>query len=207
MYNCKNIRRIGMAKGKKPSASSPLSFKDPLTGQLLQSDKVNNGFFNTRSYAAWGNGKYEIEASKDTIIYTQQLSDWKGDSSQRPARTDVSRLVLRGDFKADKNGNLTGTAKSLTTFNVQSDPSNGYFKESGESYSLRRNSRITNSLFSDSPPGFASASYFFDGTGSTNFNRFPGTTIYNNRKQLSGLQDASFYPESWWQNPFSPNLI
>ena len=196
-----------MAKSKKPSTSSPQSFKDPLTGQLLQSDKVNNGFFNTRSYAAWGNGKYEIEASRNAIVYTQQLSDWKGDSSQRPARTDVSRLVLRGDFRADKNGNLTGTAKSFTTFNVQSDPSNGYFKESGESYSLRRNSKITNSLFSDSLPGLASASYFFDSTGSTNFNRFPGTTIYNDRKQLSGLQDAGFYPEGWWQNPFSPNLI
>jgi hypothetical protein len=116
-------------------------------------------------------------------------------------------LVLRGNFTADKNGNLTGTAKSLTTFNTQSDPSSGYFKESGESYFLRRNSKITNSLFSDRLPNLTSASYFFDSTGSTNFNRFPGTTIYNDRKQLRGLQDASFYPEGWWQNPFSPNLI
>jgi hypothetical protein len=188
--------------------SNSLSFKDPLTGQLLQSDQVYNGFFNTRSYAAWESGRYEIEMNKDSIIYTQQLDGWKGDSSQRPGRTDVSRLVLRGDFKVDKNGNLTGTAKSFTTFGVQSDPDSGYFKESGESYSLRSGSKITSSLFSNSPPNFEAALYYFEDTvGSTNFNRFPGTTIYSERKQLSGLQDASFYPEGWWQNPFSPNLI
>jgi hypothetical protein len=40
-----------------------------------------------------------------------------------------------------------------------------------------------------------------------NFGGFPGTAVFFQKSALSGKPDNSFFPENWWNDPFTPNLI
>lgn len=216
----KKPKRAKTPKAKGGRQESAFSFKDPLTGEAVRQDEVVNGFWGTREYRSYASGQYEIEFNKNTIILTSRLDSWTGDNTSRPERFDVSRAVIRGQFSADKHGLLTGSMDSITSFNLQSDRERGYLYESGQSYKASRGSRVSSDL-SFNPSSLTSASYFYSNLDANTYNsdgeiignsfdsngRFPGTPLYSDRNSLKGLPDASFFPEGWWQDPFTPNLI
>jgi hypothetical protein len=214
----KKSKKAKATNGKSKQAQ--LSFKDPLTGEAVRQDEIVPGFWGTREYRSYASGQYEIEFDRNTIILTSRLDNWKGDNTPRPERFDVSRVVIRGQFSADKQGLLTGSIDSLTSFNLQSDTERDYPYESAQSYKTSKGTRISSDL-TFNPSNLSKATYFYSNLDANTYDsngqvvgnsfdsagRFPGTPLYSDRNSLRGLPDASFFPEGWWQNPFAPNLI
>ena len=201
----------GGTNGGGKEQNTTLSFNDPLTGQAIISDAVNTGFFNaTRHYNnAYASGQYEIEANQSTVILTSKYYDWIGPNGPKPERFAVQRSILTGKFTTDKSGNLMGTLDRTTSFGLQSDSSKGFFMETAQSYSVAKGTNIPSGL-AFSPETIESASYFYSNYTDVQFDsdgRFPSTPRYNNRNDITGFADTSFFQEDWWQDPFTPNLI
>ena len=201
----------GGTNGGGKEQNNTLSFNDPLTGQATISDVVNTGFFNaTRHHNnAYASGQYEIEANQSTVILTSKYYDWIGPNGPKPERFAVQRSILTGKFTTDKGGNLIGSLDRTTSFGLQSDSSKGFFMETAQSYSVAKGTNIPSGL-AFSPETIESASYFYSNYTDVQFDpdgRFPSTPRYNNRNDITGFADTSFFQEGWWQDPFTPNLI
>ena len=217
--------------GKPPGGGSSgnetkdtLTLRDMLTGKIVLSDQVYNGFFTpaTDKNRSYSNGQYEIEADNKMLIFTLRADRWKGVNPARPERFDVSRAVLTGRFTSDANGNFSGEVDRITSFNLQSDPSIGFFMETAQSYNVINGTSVTGTL-AFSPDKIASASYFYSNLDANEYDyngnvvgnsfyddgdmRFLNTPLYQDRSSIKGLADTGFFQEGWWQDPFAPNLI
>jgi hypothetical protein len=198
-------------EGSENETKNEMRIKDLLTGQIIKSDTVNSGFFTSASgkKGSYEDAQYEIEMSPTTLIFTLRADNWIGPNAPQPERFDVGRSVLTGSFRTDNNGNLSGTVDRRTYFGLQSNSQTGLFMETAQSYKVAKGTNISNSL-AGSPSSLISATYFYSNLSDVGFDtdgRFPSTPRYNNRNDITGLADTSFFQEGWWQDPFAPNLI
>ena len=200
-----------MGKVNRLAGRNAFRIKDSRTGQLIESDKVYKGFFNsaTSNNDTYAIGAYEIEATKKMIIITWRSDGWKGNDPPSPERFDVGRGILTGSFTSDSNGNLSGKVDRITGFGLQSDPQKNFFMETARSYIITKGTKISNNLVTH-PSKIKSATYFYSNLSDVGFDlngRFANTEVYENRNDLKGLPDTKFFPKDWWQDPFSANLI
>ena len=211
-------------KGGGSETKNTLTLRDMTTEKIVLSDQVYNGFFTpaTDKNRSYSSGQYEIEANNKMLIFTLRADGWKGVNPARPERFDVSRAVLTGRFTSDANGNFSGEVDRITSFNLQSDPSIGFFMETAQSYNVINGTRVTGTL-AFSPDKIASASYFYSNLDANEYDyngnvvgnsfyddgdmRFLNTPLYQDRSSIKGLADTGFFQEGWCQDPFAPNLI
>ena len=219
MKAVKGVATSSVNSGTTKSRS--IAVKDPLIGKLVKSDEVYNGFFSSAvdPNTSYRNGMYEIEANGNTIIITQRLDGWIRNSDSRPSRFDVRRSILSGSFSSDKEGNLSGNVTRLSGFNVQSETENPFFMETAQSYSYGKGIKIFG--LNGQPGSIGVPLYFYSNLESRRFDyngnvignsfdeegKYPATPLYSSREQLIGKEDAIFFQEGWWQNPFTSNLI
>ncbi len=205
-------------KGKKPSTTSPQSFKDPLTGQRIASDTTYEGFHPLLEpkRQAYGSAQYEIEANSKQIVLTSRFSDWL--NGDKPDREEIMRYVFSGNFSYTKTGNLSGTVSRLSVFDVQHE--SGYFSETAQSYNAAKGTKANGTL-RFAPEKLTSASYFYSNLDANTYDyngkvtgnsfdydgRYSSTPLYQDRSIIKGLADTGLFQEGWWQNPFATNLI
>jgi hypothetical protein len=142
----------------------------------------------------------------------KKVVNWGFSQELRLGQYDYSLISLSGNYKSTEGDKVNLLSIPIMLGADKDIPATAYADVVCESRVYERSNWHN---YSDSPPNFKAIqsrqeviqSRFEDTAGSANLNRFPGTTFYSEKKQLSGLQDASFYPKGWWQNPFSPNLI
>jgi len=86
--------------GSGSETNNTLTLRDMITGKIVLSDQVYNGFFTpaTDKNRSYSSGQYEIEANNKMLIFTLGADGWKGINPARPERFDVSRAVLTGRF-------------------------------------------------------------------------------------------------------------
>jgi len=140
-------RRRPLKKARALSEQTVLRIKDPITGQVISSDVVVDGFFasSLSPNDTYANGSYEIECSRDMVILTSVYRDYTGSPASKD-RIQVGRTVLSGNFNSDSSGNLTGTVSRLTAYKVTSDVANHQFGEAAQSYTVQPNTRISSAL-------------------------------------------------------------
>lgn len=118
---------------------------------------------------------------------------------------DITRWVIDGNFKYSKNGGLSGTIESNTIgmANPELYPNGNY-----EIIEKRVGTRSMS-------PGVPIYSLMFPISGSITTYKFSNqlppystdVSIETNKNRLGELGLASFYPDGWWTDPFSSNLI
>jgi len=126
------------------------------------------------------------------------------------------RAVLNGNFEFH-NGEITGTATSLTSFSYWSKPVTEEPYKIGASWNIKpEDSDYKNfnywlgggSRYIDDMA--SSVNYFYrskeNATITTNNSPFANTPYYTNRDSISNLLNSSLFPGNWWISPFEFQL-
>lgn len=189
------------------SKSETFSVVDPLTGTVVNSDVVYGPeTVLAQSFIRSGDTSLEFEFSRDKII----LNQVDAYTSQNPyttnpdaTRTTIYRWVLDGSFKYSKDGKLTGTLGSITRGMYTPSDSYGISEtiiKSIENRTLGSNSR----LYSHIAPGPGTVRIY---EYANKLSPYSASSVETNKERLAEMGLASFYPDAWWNDPFTGNLI
>lgn len=172
--------------------------QDPF--EVFQEEAPNSPWTQPEFYSY----QWEYEFSKDTIIFTEGGDD--GPVDEEPGR-DMNRLVIKGNFKYTKDG-ISGT---IDYWGRQSTPTNQINTKTGERllsfqplFIYRPSNSLPFSGFGQIDEVISAAS---DSTTSAQIGDYSDQPVPINPGEGEYGQLAMYFPTSWWENPFVPNLI
>jgi hypothetical protein len=212
-------KKIAKSKASKKSknSNSSVSFRDPVTGVLVQSDIT----YGPESAVAKGFGgefdtTVEYELSKSRFIITHLGVPKAGTPSYNDE--SINRFVFEGEFNYSSTGGFSGRLDrwSQGTFTPGDYPGGPFeYIDTLSVDSPRRfgSSAEFRSVVNDSTPGGSIPirnifAYEANAGAITRTNEYLGSIIFSPDKSgLSSLGLDGFYGGEWWTNPFAGNLV
>ncbi len=201
-----------MAKQRKSPKARQLSFKDPVTGQKIVSDryygpntKFVTGFKKALAIPDHYSQEYEFEVGKDFFVWNTIGTATESTPRPQYAEKSFNRIVVSGNFRVSKSGELSGRADTITQGNHRYAPwgdefigvaslGGRNFKNSAELYQILLSSQNESNLFFYEDPQSIVEYGIADYTGSPTKD---GLAQFGLLKMFDG---------QWWNNPFASNL-